>query len=66
MANVQFKTASGGAFKTLKRVALTDPYGYFDTRVTFPSSGLVRITWTYPRGTPGGQIQSRTVPVTIH
>jgi hypothetical protein len=65
VANVQWKPASGGAFKTLKRVTLTDPYGYFDTRVTFPSSGLVRITWSYPGNAGGGQIQSRTVQLTI-
>ncbi len=64
VANVQWKPASGGSFKTVKRVVLTDPYGYFDTRVTFPSSGLVRITWSYPRGAGGGQIHSRTVQVT--
>jgi hypothetical protein len=46
-------------------VVLTDPYGYFDTRVTFPSSGRVRIAWSYPRSAGGGQIHSRTVQVTI-
>jgi hypothetical protein len=65
VANVQWTPASSGPFKTVKRVILTDPYGYFDTRVTFPSSGLVRITWSYPRGAGGGQIHSRTVQVTI-
>jgi hypothetical protein len=65
MASVQWKPASGGAFKTVKRVILTDPYGYFDTQVTFPSSGLVRVTWSYPRSAGGGQIHSRTVQVTI-
>lgn len=65
VAGVQWKPASGGAFKTIKHVDLTDPYRYFDTRVTFPGSGLVRITWSYPRGEGGGQIHSRTVQVTI-
>jgi hypothetical protein len=65
MATVQWKPTSDGSFKTVKRVVLTDPYGYFDTRVTFPSSGLVRITWSYPRGAGGGQIHSRAVQVTI-
>jgi hypothetical protein len=65
VAKVQWQPASGGAFKTVKRVILTDPYGYFDTRVRFPSSGLVRVTWSYPRGGGGGQIHSRTVKVTI-
>jgi hypothetical protein len=62
---VQWSAASGGSFKTVKRVVLTDPYGYFDTRVTFPSSGLVRIAWSYPRSAGGGQIHSRTVQVTV-
>ena len=64
-AQVQFKPATGGAFKTIARVPLTDPYGYFDTHVTFPGSGLVRISWSYPRRSGGGQIHSRTVRVTI-
>ncbi|MBV9802494.1 MAG: hypothetical protein JO130_04865, partial [Solirubrobacterales bacterium] len=62
VADIQFKPASGGAFKTIKRVALTDPYGYFDTQVTFRSSGTVRISWDYPHGP---RIHSRTVQVTI-
>ena len=77
VADVQFKPASGGRFKTVKRVPLTDVDGYFDTPVTFPSSGEVRITWSYPHGRNGGQngaqnggqnggqIHSRTVQVTI-
>jgi hypothetical protein len=65
VANVQWKPASGGSFKTIKHVDLTDPYGYFDTRVTFPGSGLVRISWSYPRSQGGDQIHSRTVQVTI-
>jgi hypothetical protein len=66
VALVQWRPASGGAFKTVKRVILTDPYGYFDTQVTFPSSGQVRISWSYPRSEGGGQIHSRTAQVTIH
>ncbi len=31
MAEIQFKPAREGAFKTIKRVPLTDAYGYFDT-----------------------------------
>ena len=44
---------------------LTDPYGYFETPVSFPSSGNVRISWSYPRGMGGGQIHSRTVAIAI-
>ncbi|MGN6870403.1 MAG: hypothetical protein ACTHMY_18590 [Solirubrobacteraceae bacterium] len=65
IAGIQFRTASSAPFKTVKRVILTDPYGYFDTRVTFASSGQLRITWSYPRSAGGGRIHSRTVQVTI-
>lgn len=64
-ADVQLKASSSGAFKTIARVPLTDPYGYFDTRVKFPSSGSMRISWSYPRRAGGGQIHSRTVQITI-
>jgi hypothetical protein len=62
VADVQFKPASGGSFKTISRVTLSDAYGYFDTQVAFPSSGTVRISWAYPHGP---RIHSRTVQVTI-
>lgn len=62
LADIQLKPAAGGAFETVKRVTVTDPYGYFDARVTFPSSGLVRVAWAYPHGPP---VHSRTVAITI-
>jgi hypothetical protein len=62
VANIQFKPASGGPFKTIERVTITDSYGYFDTSATFPASGSVRISWSYP----GGQVvHSRVAPVTV-
>jgi hypothetical protein len=65
VALIQFASKAGGPFKTVKRVTLTDPYAYFDTPVSFPSSGTVRISWSYPHSEGGGQIHSRTVQVTI-
>jgi hypothetical protein len=62
---IQFKASGAGAFKKIARVPLTDSYGYFDTRVTFPSSGLVRTSWSYPHRAGGGRIHSRTVQVSI-
>ena len=62
VALVQFQPAGRGPFTTIKRVTLTDPHGYFDTQATFPSSGNVRITWSYPHGPT---IHSRTVSITI-
>jgi hypothetical protein len=63
--DVQFKASATGPFKTITRVSLTDPYGYFETRVTFPSSGLVRTSWSYPPQAGGGQIHSRAVQISI-
>ena len=62
VVRIQFRPSSGGRFRPLRRVALTDPDGYFDVRQVFPSSGAVRLAWSYPSGEP---IRSRTVSVTI-
>jgi hypothetical protein len=62
IAQIQFKATKPAVFKTVKRVMLTDPYGYFDVRATFASSGFVRIAWSYPHGR---QLHSRTVQITI-
>ena len=61
VVSIQFKP-SGGTFKTIDRVTITDQYGYFDTSTTFPSSGSVRLAWSSPAS---GQIYSRIAPVTI-
>ena len=47
---VQLKPSATGVFQTVDTVQVTDPDGYFDTRVRFPSSGQVRLAWTYPHG----------------
>jgi hypothetical protein len=62
VASIQFKATNRAKFKTVKRVPITDPYGYFDTFADFPSSGFVRIAWSYPHGET---IHSRTVQMTI-
>jgi hypothetical protein len=62
-ASIQLQSRPGKRWKTVKRVPLTDAYGYFDTIVSFPSSGNVRISWSYPHH--GSQIHSRTVQITI-
>jgi hypothetical protein len=71
---IQFRSGSSGAFRTLKTVPITDPRGYFDVDVQFPASGTVRLRWSYP---PGDQrlldpvtphettIYSRDVQVTV-
>jgi hypothetical protein len=65
LADIQFAAASSGPFRTVNRVEITDPYGYFETHVTFGSSGYVRVSWRYPRAAGGGEIHSRTVQITI-
>jgi hypothetical protein len=59
---IQFQSGSKGAFKTLDTVRITNARGYFDTRVHFPSSGSVRLTWAYPTGQ---RIYSRTQKLTV-
>ena len=45
---IQFEQAPGAQWILEKTVKVTDPHGYFETSVAFPSSGYVRIAWTYP------------------
>jgi hypothetical protein len=59
---IQFRPASGGGYKTVQTVPLTDRYGYFDTHQAFDSSGTVRLAWSYPHGET---IFSREVQVTV-
>ena len=59
---VQLQSGSRGAFRTLTTVTLTNPEGYFDIRVGFPSAGAVRLSWAYPNGQ---RIYSRTQTITV-
>ncbi len=45
---VEFQSSPGGQWVSEKTLRVTDPHGYFETSVAFPSSGSVRIAWTYP------------------
>ena len=62
-ARILFARGAHGAWTTLTTLTITDPRGYFDTRLAFPASGSLRISWTYPSG---AAVSSRTVQVTIH
>ncbi|MGI8863205.1 MAG: hypothetical protein ACR2JH_02200 [Solirubrobacteraceae bacterium] len=66
---IQFKRDSGGGFTTLRNVAVTNQFGYFDTRISPPSSGRIRLTWTYPPGdpllSPGTTAHSRSVQISV-
>ncbi len=60
---IQFRPTAGGAFKAVQRVAITNPYGYFEVHQTFPASGQVRLEWAYPHGLTEF---SRTASITVH
>jgi hypothetical protein len=74
-ASIQFERGGSRTWTTLKTLNVTDPHGYIDTWMTFPSSGWVRIAWTYPPSdqslkssmvtNSNGTIYSRNVAVTI-
>jgi hypothetical protein len=59
---IRFRPSGATAFKTLRTVTLKDPYGYFDIRQRFDSSGTVRLRWRYPNGLP---IHSRDVIISL-
>jgi hypothetical protein len=61
-ARIQFQPASGGAYKTVSTVTITDRYGYFDVLQKFPGSGTVRTAWSYPHGP---EVFSRAVKITL-
>jgi hypothetical protein len=60
---VQFRAGTSGTFKTVQRVRLTNPNGYFEIHQTFPSTGQVRLQWAYPSGQT---VFSRIAAVTLH
>ena len=73
---IQFQRGASGAFTTLRTVTVTNTRGYFDLHMTFPASGSVRLTWSYPLDdplltpsliTPGDAdtVYSRTVRVKV-
>jgi hypothetical protein len=65
---IQFAPGTGSTFTTAKTVTLTNSMGYFDTHVSFPGAGTVRLTYTYPASdmmlAPGYTIYSRHVAIT--
>ena len=65
---IQFQAGGKGAFTTVDTVPIRNSRGYFDVHVAFPSSGTVRLAWTYPTGDPllsGGTVFSRSVKITV-
>jgi hypothetical protein len=65
---IQFQAGSTGSWQVIDTVPITNSKGYFDLHLAFPSSGAIRLAWTYPAGDPllsGGTVYSRTVTVTV-
>ena len=65
---IEFQPGSKGPWQVIDTVPITNQRGYIDVRLAFPSSGAVRLAWTYPAGDPllsGGTVYSRTVAVTV-
>jgi hypothetical protein len=72
MVRIQFQAHDRGPFVDLGTVAVTNPAGYFDTRIHFPASGHVRLAYTYPSGDSllptglnGEQITSRLIQINV-
>jgi hypothetical protein len=63
VVQIQFRAGDSGGFRTLRTLPITDRYGYFDVRQTFPSSGQVRLAWAAPHA---GTDFSRTVDITLN
>jgi hypothetical protein len=42
---IRFRKGSKGAFATLKKITINNKRGYFDVRMSFPSSGQVKTDW---------------------
>jgi hypothetical protein len=65
---IQFQRGSSGPWQTIDTVAVANPRGYIDVHLPPPTSGAVRLAWTYPAGDPllgSGTVYSRTVAVTV-
>jgi hypothetical protein len=65
---VQFQAGGKGAFTTIATVPIKNARGYFDVHLAFPTSGTVRLAWTYPAGDPllsGGTVFSRSQKITV-
>jgi hypothetical protein len=50
VVQIQFRSGTSGAFRTVDRVPITNRHGYFEVHETFPASGQVRVAWGPPHG----------------
>ncbi len=67
-AQIQFARSPSTRFTTVRTITIADPDDcYFDVRIRFPGSGLVRLAYTYPSSSLAGTtVTGRTARVTIH
>jgi hypothetical protein len=67
-AQIQFAPSGSGTFGTAETVKI-GANCYFDVHITFPSSGTVRLAYTYPTGDlqlgNGAEVVSRTVAIKL-
>jgi hypothetical protein len=71
VADIQFAPGNSESFTTVQQVSVNSTGNcYFDVPIQFPSSGSVRLTYTYPsvdRLLPAGNtVYSRRVAITLH
>jgi hypothetical protein len=59
---IELQPDAHGPFKVIDTVSVAHRDGYFVANVRFPSSGAVRLAWSYP---DGRTIHSREVAVAI-
>jgi hypothetical protein len=62
VAQIEFAATAAGPFHRITTATISSQDCSFDLRVRFPSSGFVRLTWSYPSGET---IHSRVVAVTL-
>jgi hypothetical protein len=70
-AQIEFAPGSSNQYSTIQTVTVGPGNGcYFDLHLTFPSSGNVRLAYTYPAGDMslgnGAEVFGRTIHVTVH
>ena len=59
---IQFRPLRAAPSRPSTTVPVTGRYGYFEVLAKFPSSGNVRLAWTYPGGP---EVFSRVVVVSL-
>lgn len=67
--NIQFEPKGSSTWVTVAVQPISSAEGYFDTHLAFPTSGSVRLQWTYPNDSllamSGTTVYSRTQSVTV-